>query len=227
MRLALAAMFLVAGSALAQPVTGAVLLKGAPPSVAPLKVTRDESACGANVPDDSLQVGPDRGIANAVVVVRTAAPSEAPAPQTATIEQRGCRFLPRVVALTVGSTLELTNEDPVLHNSRANAGAKMLFNFPFPMRNLKRKVKLDKPNVVDIRCDAGHTWMRSIVHVVEHRWFALTDAHGKFSIDDVPKDATELEIRHERLKEPLVVPLAAKRSEVKIELPAEALAPAL
>jgi plastocyanin len=204
------------GVASAKDVQGVVFMKKAPDPAAVLKVTRDEKVCGATLPDDSLLVGADGGVANAVVVVKLASPPP-PKPSTVVIDQVGCRFLPRVSAVPVGSTVEMVNSDAVMHNARAMQGATTAFNFAFPMKNLKRKTQVKSPGVLDFRCDAGHTWMRALVHVVPHTFFAVTDEQGRFTVTGVPDDAKELEVRHEKLEAPRVVAIGAE--PLRVELP--------
>ncbi len=200
----------------AQKVTGVVVLDGKAPAAGRLAVTKDQKVCGADVPDDSLMVSPEGGVANAVVVVKVDAPAQPP-PRNVSVDQKECRFVPRVNATTVGSTIELLNSDAVLHNARGMRGSEVAFNFAFPLKNLKRQVKADKPGVIELHCDAGHTWMRAYVHVLPHALFAVTDEKGRFSIDGVPPEATALEVRHERLPEPIVVPLR-KNGPVRVAI---------
>jgi plastocyanin len=216
---------LLPGAARADAAAGTVSVRGVTPAASMLKVTRDQGACGAEVPDDSLLVGAGGALSGAVVVARTSAPPDAPANSELVIEQKGCRFLPRISAITVGTKVGLVNADGILHNSRATQGTRTAFNFAFPMRNLKRETLAAQPGVLDIRCDAGHTWMRALVHVLPHRWFAVTDGAGAFRIEGLPADATALEIRHERLPEPLVVPLGPKHGALRIEIDSRSLRP--
>ncbi|MFZ5472217.1 MAG: cupredoxin domain-containing protein [Myxococcota bacterium] len=211
---------LFALEALAAEVRGVVVLKGDRPAPSTLAVTKDVHACGETIPDDSLIVGEQGGVANAVVVVRLSKPPP-PKPGLVAIDQLKCRFLPRVAAVPVGSTIELWNSDAVLHNARAMQGTATVFNYPFPLKNLKRKTTAKKEGVLDVRCDAGHTWMRSLIHVLPHAYFAVTDQEGRFAIADVPEGASELEVRHEKLDQPLIVPMGGEPLKVALPLGAK------
>ena len=99
-------------------------------------------------------------LANVVVSLRVPRPAAPPPPTpNAAIDERGCRYLPHVQAVTVGTPLALVNSDAVLHNVHGSAGPVQVFNVAMPIRNQRLPVKLTRPGVVRLRCDAGHTWM--------------------------------------------------------------------
>ena len=49
---------------------------------------------------------------------------------------------------------------------------------------------------VRFKCDV-HPWMGSWLHVIEHPWFAISDAQGAFVIADLPPGTYTLEFVHE------------------------------
>ena len=72
--------------------------------------------------NESVQIGSDQGLANVVVFVRTGKlPVNDEYKKTAsdkvTLDNKDCHFVPHVVGVRVGQTLELKNSDPVAHNS--------------------------------------------------------------------------------------------------------------
>src|SRR5206468_10033180 len=92
-------------------VSGKVTLTGLPPKLAPLPVTRDIKTCGSSKPDESLEVGQGGGVKNAVLWI-----AEGPKPAkvdklNVTLDQKQCEFMPHVVAMPAGATLEIVNGD--------------------------------------------------------------------------------------------------------------------
>ena len=84
------------------------------------------------MPNESAEVS-NGSLANVVITVAgTSLPK--PAPRTITIDQQGCRYHPHVQAVSTGSTLEILNSDPMLHNIHGRMGTQTLFNLAMPLK---------------------------------------------------------------------------------------------
>ena len=193
---------LTARSALADgSIEGRIHYVGSKTASPPVKVSRDFVAnCGATQPAQDLLVGKDRGLANAVVTV-VGIPGTA-TPTALTLDEKNCVYLPHVAAVAAGSSLVLLNSDDTLHNVHATIGEKTLANIGLPTKGQKINAPariLAKPGVVDVMCDAGHTWMSAHIHVFEHPGFAVSDADGTFKITGVPPGTYDVTIEHETL----------------------------
>ena len=127
---------------------------------------------------------PDRR--RSVVYLETApqAAFEAPAPGRAVLDQRNETFVPYVLAITVGSTVEFPNSDRVYHNVFSLSKAKRFDLGRYP-RGASRSVRFDEPGVVRVFCEI-HSHMSAFILVFAHRYFATTDAEGRFRVDGVP-----------------------------------------
>jgi hypothetical protein len=193
--LALAALAL-ASPALAGTVKGAVRLTGAAPALAPLTITRDQTSCGAAVPDESVVASNGR-LANVVVVVR-GAPAP-PAAKALVLDQQRCRFLPHVQAAPRGSSLEILNSDPVLHNSHGYLGQATAFNVALPLKGQRVARKLDKVGPMKVKCDV-HPWMSAFV-VVTDGPAAVSGSDGTFAVAGVPAGSYTVTAWHERFGE--------------------------
>src|SRR5262245_17864365 len=139
MRWLVSGVFLVSAAASAGELEGRVTSSGPVPGSAPQRVLRDQKYCGDSQPDESLVVGRGGALQNAVVYLLEApkgTPSQPPA--EVTLDQRGCRYIPHVVAGRVGDRLAVLNSDPILHNVNAAAGTRTAFNVAFPLRGQKR-----------------------------------------------------------------------------------------
>jgi plastocyanin len=114
------------------------------------------------------------------------------------IDQRGCVYRPRVVGAQVGQPIEFVNDDPTLHNVHGTPHDSSPWNFTMPVQGSRRTVRLEKPEVmVSVRCDL-HPWMQGWIGVVDHPYFAVTGADGRFKLDDVPPGDYVVAAWHER-----------------------------
>jgi plastocyanin len=150
--------------------------------------------------------GPDGPVADAVVTVDAPAPA-APAPaHHAVVEQRNQMFVPRVVGVPVGTTVDFPNHDPMLHNLYSASPAKK-FDLGMYGEGETKSVTFDTPGVVRLLCNA-HPKMQAFVVVSPNPWIAVTDAHGGYTITGVPAGSRTVHVWHERLAEttlPVVV----------------------
>jgi plastocyanin len=176
-------------------VQGVVSYAGAAQVRASLPVTKDKRACGEDVPDESLVAVGGR-LANVVVTVKG---GPAPAPRAAVLDQQRCRFIPHVQAVPVGSTLDVKNGDPLLHNVHGWVGLMSRLNVPMPEKGMTVPARLDRVGTVAVRCDV-HGWMSAWI-VVSDAPSAVSGADGGFSIAGVPPGSYAVTAWHERLGE--------------------------
>lgn len=116
---------------------------------------------------------------------------------TRKVAQKGAVFLPAVLPVSVGTTVEWPNNDEIFHNVFSISEAK-----PFDLGLYKdpdvKRVTFDKAGRVDVFCSI-HTRMNCVVLVLESEHFAVTDARGIYSIPGVPSGTYKLKAWHPRL----------------------------
>jgi plastocyanin len=100
------------------------------------------------------------------------------------INQRNERFVPHLVAVTVGSIVDFPNNDRTYHNVFSLSDVKS-FDLGRYAAGQSKSVRFDRPGIVRVFCDI-HSHMSAFVLVFAHRFFAVTDADGRFRIDNVP-----------------------------------------
>ncbi|MGH7363589.1 MAG: carboxypeptidase regulatory-like domain-containing protein [Candidatus Methylomirabilales bacterium] len=198
---ALAAAAALAGAAPAAErpgsIAGRVTFAGPVPPEEFLVVTKDVPVCGARLPAERLVMSPEGGLANAVVFLE-AWPGEPPAPPmpSLTVDNRGCRFVPRVAAAQVGTTLTVRNSDPLLHNLRAFLDDQPVLNVVLTVLGQVTERRLRRAGVQRLRCDV-HPHMEGHLLVFDHPGFAVTDASGTFRISGVPPGRYTVKAWHE------------------------------
>ena len=100
------------------------------------------------------------------------------------MDQLDEQFAPRVLAITVGSTVDFPNSDTKFHNvfslSRPNS-----FDLGRYPPGKSDSVRFDKPGIVRVFCDI-HSHMSGYIFVFGHPYFAVTDSDGRYIIPQVP-----------------------------------------
>src|SRR5262245_30031218 len=152
------------------------------------------SAYSRNVP--TVALAPESELRHVVVYLKDAPRTPTPV-MRAEIRQRNENFVPRVVAVTVGSTVDFPNDDPIYHNVFSLSRTKTFDLGRFP-KGKSRGEKFDKPGVVKVFCQI-HSHMSATVMVFDHPWFALPDDEGTFDLQGVPPGMHSITAWHERL----------------------------
>jgi plastocyanin len=126
-------------------------------------------------------------------------PTEAPA--QAVINQVGCHYEPHVLGIVVGQELLIKNSDDLLHNIHALPFSNKEFNFGQPTKGLEEKKTFTTQEVmVKVKCDV-HPWMSAWIGVVDHGFYAVTGADGKYAIPGgLPDGKYTVEVWHEGYK---------------------------
>ncbi len=195
-------------------IVGTVKFDGDIPAAKMLKVDKDEQTCGhENKQSEELVVnGESKGIKNAVVSLVDIAAGKKAETAAFSLDQKECLFIPHVLAVPAGASVDLLNSDNVMHNlhswSIKNAG----FNEGVSGGGKLTK-KFDLPEVVKITCDV-HKWMSSYIVVKGNPYFAVTDENGRFKIENVPAGSYKIEAWQEKL--------GKKTSEVTVKSKEEA-----
>jgi plastocyanin len=135
-------------------VSGRVTFAGTPPAVDVIRVGIDPvcaQAVGANVQNQSVLIGRDGAIENVFVYVKDGLDPAysfdiptAPVP----LEQKGCRYLPRVFGVRAGQPIEIVNTDPTFHNVHAIPMMNQEFNQGEPTQGARMQKTFTVPEVM-------------------------------------------------------------------------------
>ena len=111
-------------------------------------------------------------------------PLATPGTKPVTIEQKGRKFVPDLVAVTVGDKVTFPNADPFLHNVFSQSGTRKFDLGSFKKGDTKDK-EFPTPGVVDVYCNI-HPEMAATILVLPNRRHTRTAADGKFTLEGVP-----------------------------------------
>ncbi len=185
-------------------ITGKVVLEGTAPRNALIKMDADPACAGAAKgpqTQETFMVGEGGAFQNVFVYVKDGLGSRRfPVPASAvTIDQQGCRYRPHVLGVQVGQALEMVNSDPTVHNVHAMAAANQEFNIGQPVQGMKTsRTFASREVMVLLKCDV-HPWMNAYVGVLDHPYFAVTGADGRFDLMTLPPGTYTIEAWHEKL----------------------------
>jgi len=198
--LCLAAWCVVAGgTAWGGTIKGTVRFTGAAFEPKKLPVTVDRFVCGQEKDAEDLVLSPEKGLHNVVVSLQPPPPgAKWPVSQPMVqMDQELCVFVPRVVVVPAGGTVEFLNTDRLLHNLHSVSKGNPTFNRTQP-RGRTIPIVLKKPEIIRVGCDL-HPWMRAWVVVAEHPFYAVTNDQGEFMLDHVPPGKYTLQLWQESL----------------------------
>lgn len=170
-----------------------------------IPVTVDQPVCGKSV--DGPVSATAKGLSNSVVWiadVKTGKPL--PEARRSDLSSEDCVLDPRVQAAVVGTTVNVTNDDKLLH--------KLIFTpigthdtlTVMPFFNNGQVVPSERlaktPGIVEVRC-ALHPWTHAYIAVFDHPYFAVTGDDGSFKIDSLPPGSYKMMVWHEGAAQPV------------------------
>ena len=103
---------------------------------------------------------------------------------TARMDQRNKTFVPHVLAIVAGTTVDFPNSDYTYHNVFSLSKAKS-FDLGRYAVGRSKAVRFERPGIVRVFCDI-HSHMSAFILVFAHRYFAVADAEGRYRIDGIP-----------------------------------------
>jgi plastocyanin len=181
-------------------ISGMVTLAGQAPAPVRLEVSKDKDVCGMHpLYDESLVVGSNNGIANAVVTLADIKKGEPLTPLADVLfDQKGCEYIPHVIAFPAGSTIKIENSDGILHSIHTESTINTVVDMAQPGFKKTITVTIEKPEVIKVTCDA-HNWMEGWWYAAANPYYAVTGPDGKYTIKNVPPGNYTLEVWQEKL----------------------------
>ncbi len=187
-------------------ICGKVTWDGPVPEPKKLEVNKDNEKCecmpsGAKDKfklDESLVVdSASKGVAHCVVYLKgaTGGPTLGPA----TIDQKGCQFVPHVALVSKGQKVKVLNPDKIDHNF--HVWGKKSGNLTIQKFKQAMEVSADyfaEAEFIHTTCDI-HAWMSGWIAVVDNGYAAVTNEKGEYKIEGIPPGKYTVALWHEPL----------------------------
>jgi len=134
------------------------------------------------------------------------------------MSQKGLVFMPHILPVLKGSTVDFTNDDTVAHNVFSPQGSATPFNLGIYDTGVKKTETFNKLGEVPLLCIV-HPEMSAFVIVLQNPYYALTDSSGAFEIKNVPLGTYQLKVWDEKVKGPAqqVTVAAGKTTSVEFK----------
>ncbi len=124
------------------------------------------------------------------------------------VDQQNLVFIPHVIAVQKGTTVDFPNNDQVRHNVFSPPDCCNQFNLGTYDVGASKPVTFTKSCEVPLLCNV-HAEMSAFVVVLDNPYFAVTAKDGSYKIDNVPPGTYKLKTWHEKLR--------SEEQDVKVE----------
>ncbi len=169
-------------------VTGKVTYEGTPAKMKPIDMSKEPECAKmyATPPtSESVVTGPDNTLDDVVVYVSAGAPDDAAPSTVATFTQKGCRYIPHVLAFQVNQEFKILNEDQTSHNVHPMPKLNREWNKSQPPGAPPITEKYDKAEFIPVKCNV-HPWMHGNFAVLKNSHYAVTENGGAFTLPNLP-----------------------------------------
>ena len=204
-------------------VSGTVRFAGKAPAPIKIDMSLDPGCAIAGDNYSEQYVVHNGNLANVYVFVKSgpAAAMGAVEPSLAPVvmDQVGCKYVPHVVAIVQGGSVEFRNSDGAMHN--IHTMPTVMGNEPINTAQAAKGAPITRqfarPEVmIPVRCDL-HPWMNAFINVSATPFFAVTDADGHFGISGLPAGTYTLAAVHEKMGEHDMTVTVAAQETVKAD----------
>ncbi len=140
-----------------------------------------------------------RDARNVVVYLENVEGVFEPSEEKPVVDQKNLVFIPHILPVLKGTTVQFSNSDSVQHNVFSPSKC-CKFNLGTYGGGIVREVAFDKTGNVALLCNV-HAEMSAFIVVLQNPYFALTGPDGILTIEDVPPGTYTLKTWHQKLKE--------------------------
>lgn len=183
-------------------VSGKIILAGTPPTMRVINMAAVPNCSkGRSSPamTEDVALGENGTLQNVVVYLKGdfSKYSFETVDSPVNIDQKGCTYVPHVLALRVGQPLRVTNSDPATHNIHTIPKVNRPRNDSQSSGALPINQTFSRQEVaIPVKCNV-HPWMKAYIAVLSTPYFQVTGKDGSFEISNVPPGTYTVTAWHE------------------------------
>jgi plastocyanin len=132
------------------------------------------------------------------------------------MDQRKLTFIPHIMCVPLGTSVDFPNNDEVPHNVFSPSPVKK-FNLGTYKVGVIKQVTFDKSGLVVLLCTI-HPEMSAFILVLETPYYAITDKDGTYRISGIPAGSYKIKTWHEKLKPAVEKVEIPETGEVTLDL---------
>jgi plastocyanin len=169
-------------------ITGKVTYEGTPAKQKPIDMSKEPSCAKMYTTpplSQTVETGPGNTLEDVVVYVSAGAPDDAAPSSAAVFTQKGCRYIPHVLAFQVNQELKIQNEDQTSHNIHPLPKLNREWNKSQPPGSPAITEKYDKAEFIPVKCNI-HPWMHGNFAVLKNSHYSISNESGAFTIANLP-----------------------------------------
>jgi hypothetical protein len=169
-------------------ISGKVTYTGTAPKMKPIDMAKEPSCAKQHatpVTTENVVTGAGDALRYGVVYI-SAGDQASPAPGEAVrYDQKGCQYIPHVLAMQVSQPLEIYNDDQTSHNIHPLAKVNSEWNKSQPIGASAIHTTWEKAEFIPVKCNV-HPWMHGWFAVLTTSHYAVTGEDGGFSLKGLP-----------------------------------------
>jgi len=192
-----------AGVAIAGPaggtISGKVTYEGTPAKMKPIDMSKEPSCAKmyATPPmNETVVTGSGNSLQNVVVYISAGAPDEATPATAAVLTQKGCHYIPHMLAFQVNQELKIQNEDQTSHNIHPLPKLNREWNKSQPPGTPAISEKYDKAEFIPVKCNV-HPWMHGTFAVLKNSHYVVTGDGGAYTLTNLSPGKYTVTAYHE------------------------------
>lgn len=158
---------------------------------------------------------------HAVVYIDSVKGDFEPQKEHPVIDQKNMVFIPHVLPVLAGTTVDFLNSDEVAHNVFTPDKTAEKFNLgTWPMGEIRSytfEKRCDKVCDAVMLCNV-HPEMEAFVIIMQNPYFSTTDKEGNFTIENVPAGEYTVSVWHPKRKAESTVVVVPDSGSVSMEI---------